>query len=409
VVLNGAYAFAARPFEPNASLEQRMSFEDSHFETKAVHVGSAPDPATGAVIPPIYQTSTFAQESPGRNRGYEYARTRNPSRTSLEECMAALEGVASGGPGGALCFSSGMAATSTVLQTLSPGDHVVLSLDVYGGTHRVIAKVFAQWGLDYTAVDMTAVDAVKQALRERTRMVWVETPTNPLLGIVDIAAVAELAHSAGALCVVDNTFATPYLQQPIELGADAVVHSTTKYLGGHSDVVGGALVTRSEELHERAKFLQNAVGAVPGPFDCWLTLRGLKTLPLRMHAHCHNALRVASFLEGRDDVAEVRYPGLSSHPGHELAARQMLGFGGMVSFRPSGGLDAAQRIVESTRVFTLAESLGGIESLIELPGVMTHASVAGTEAEVLPDLVRLSVGIEHADDLIADLEGALGA
>ena len=386
-----------------------MSFEDSHFETKAVHVGSAPDPATGAVIPPIYQTSTFAQESPGRNRGYEYARTRNPSRTALEECMAALEGVASGGPGGALCFSSGMAATSTVLQTLSPGDHVVLSLDVYGGTHRVIAKVFAQWGLDYTAVDMTAVDAVKQALRERTRMVWVETPTNPLLGIVDIAAVAELAHSAGALCVVDNTFATPYLQQPIELGADAVVHSTTKYLGGHSDVVGGALVTRSEELHERAKFLQNAVGAVPGPFDCWLTLRGLKTLPLRMHAHCHNALRVASFLEGRDDVAEVRYPGLSSHPGHELAARQMLGFGGMVSFRPSGGLDAAQRIVESTRVFTLAESLGGIESLIELPGVMTHASVAGTEAEVLPDLVRLSVGIEHADDLIADLERALGA
>ena len=386
-----------------------MSFEDSHFETKAVHVGSAPDPATGAVIPPIYQTSTFAQESPGRNRGYEYARTRNPSRTALEECMAALEGVASGGPGGALCFSSGMAATSTVLQTLSPGDHVVLSLDVYGGTHRVIAKVFAQWGLDYTAVDMTAVDAVKQALRERTRMVWVETPTNPLLGIVDIAAVAELAHSAGALCVVDNTFATPYLQQPIELGADAVVHSTTKYLGGHSDVVGGALVTRSEELHERARFLQNAVGAVPGPFDCWLTLRGLKTLPLRMHAHCHNALRVASFLEGRDDVAEVRYPGLSSHPGHELAARQMLGFGGMVSFRPSGGLDAAQRIVESTRVFTLAESLGGIESLIELPGVMTHASVAGTEAEVLPDLVRLSVGIEHADDLIADLERALGA
>jgi len=386
-----------------------MSFEDSHFETKAVHVGSAPDPATGAVIPPIYQTSTFAQESPGRNRGYEYARTRNPSRTALEECMAALEGVASGGPGGALCFSSGMAATSTVLQTLSPGDHVVLSLDVYGGTHRVIAKVFAQWGLDYTAVDMTAVDAVKQALRERTRMVWVETPTNPLLGIVDIAAVAELAHSVGALCVVDNTFATPYLQQPIELGADAVVHSTTKYLGGHSDVVGGALVTCSEDLHERAKFLQNAVGAVPGPFDCWLTLRGLKTLPLRMHAHCHNALRVASFLEGRDDVAEVRYPGLSSHPGHELAARQMLGFGGMVSFRPSGGLDAAQRIVESTRVFTLAESLGGIESLIELPGVMTHASVAGTEAEVLPDLVRLSVGIEHADDLIADLERALGA
>jgi cystathionine gamma-synthase len=240
-------------------------------------------------------------------------------------------------------------------------------------------------------------------------MVWVETPTNPLLGIVDIAAVSELAHSAGALCVVDNTFATPYLQRPIELGADAVVHSTTKYLGGHSDVVGGALVTHTPALYERAKFLQNAVGAVPGPFDCWLTLRGLKTLSLRMHAHCHNALRVASFLESRDDVAEVRYPGLDSHPGHELAARQMLGFGGMVSFRPAGGPEAAQRIVESTRVFTLAESLGGVESLIELPGVMTHASVAGTEAEVLPDLVRLSVGIEHADDLVADLERALEA
>jgi cystathionine beta-lyase/cystathionine gamma-synthase len=386
-----------------------MSFEDSHFETKAVHVGSAPDPATGAVIPPIYQTSTFAQESPGRNRGYEYARTRNPSRTGLEECMAELEGLAPGGPGGALCFSSGMAATSTVLQTLAPGDHVVLSLDVYGGTHRVIARVFAEWGLDYTAVDMTAVDAVKQAMRDRTRMVWVETPTNPLLGIVDIAAVSELAHSAGALCVVDNTFATPYLQRPIELGADAVVHSTTKYLGGHSDVVGGALVTHTPALYERAKFLQNAVGAVPGPFDCWLTLRGLKTLSLRMHAHCHNALRVASFLQSRDDVAEVRYPGLTSHPGHELAARQMLGFGGMVSFRPVGGVEAAQRIVESTRVFTLAESLGGVESLIELPGVMTHASVAGTEAEVPPDLVRLSVGIEHADDLVADLERALEA
>jgi cystathionine gamma-synthase len=409
VVLNGACAFAARPFESNASLEQRMSFEDTRFETKAVHVGSAPDPATGAVIPPIYQTSTFAQERPGRHRGYEYARTGNPSRTGLQECMAALEGLSPGGPGGALCFGSGMAATSTVLQTLAPGDHVVLSLDVYGGTHRVIAKVFAQWGLDYTAVDMTAVDAVKQALRERTRMVWVETPTNPLLGIVDIAAVAELAQAAGALCVVDNTFATPYLQRPLELGADAVVHSTTKYLGGHSDVVGGAMVTRSPELYERAKFLQNAVGAVPGPFDCWLTLRGLKTLSLRMHAHCHNALRVASFLEGRDDIAEVRYPGLSSHPGHELASRQMLGYGGMVSFRPAGGLDAARRVVESTRVFTIAESLGGIESLIELPGVMTHASVAGTEAEVLPDLVRLSVGIEHPDDLVADLERALSA
>jgi cystathionine gamma-synthase len=254
---------------------------------------------------------------------------------------------------------------------------------------------------------MTNLDAVKQALRDRTRMVWVETPTNPLLGVVDIAAVAQLAHEAGATCVVDNTFATPYLQQPLELGADVAVHSTTKYLGGHSDVVGGALVTRAPELYERAKFLQNAVGAVPGPFDCWLTLRGLKTLALRMRAHCHNAMRVAAFLAERDDVAEVRYPGLPDDPGHELAARQMLGYGGMVSFRPAGGVDAARRVVERTRVFTLAESLGGVESLIELPGVMTHASVAGTEAEVPADLIRLSVGVEHPDDLVADLDQAL--
>jgi cystathionine gamma-synthase len=386
-----------------------MSFEQSQFETRAVHVGSAPDPETGAVIPPIYQTSTFAQAGPGRHRGYEYARTGNPTRTGLEECLAALEGLRPEEGGGALAFSSGMAATSTVLQTLAPGDHVVLSADVYGGTYRVIARVFAQWGLDFTAVDMTNPDAVKQATGARTRMVWVETPTNPLLGVVDIAAAAEVAHAAGALCVVDNTFATPYLQRPLELGADAVVHSTTKYLSGHSDVVGGALVTRLPELYERAKFLQNAVGAVPGPMDCWLTLRGIKTLALRMRAHCHNALRVATFLDGRDDVAQVRYPGLPGDPGHELAARQMLAYGGMVSFRPAGGVEAAQRVVEATRVFTLAESLGGVESLIELPGVMTHASVAGTEAEVPADLIRLSVGIEHADDLVDDLEQALSA
>jgi cystathionine beta-lyase/cystathionine gamma-synthase len=386
-----------------------MRFDETQFETRAVHVGSDPDPETGAVIPPIYQTSTFAQAGPGRHQGYEYARTGNPTRTALEGCLASLEGLRPGEGGGALAFSSGMAATTTVLQTLAPGDHVVLSADVYGGTYRVIARVFAQWGLEFTAVDMTNADAVKQATGARTRMVWVETPTNPLLGIVDIAAAAEVAHATGALCVVDNTFATPYLQQPMELGADAVVHSTTKYLGGHSDVVGGALVTRLPELYERAKFLQNAVGAVPGPMDCWLALRGIKTLALRMRAHCHNALRVAAFLDGRDDVAEVRYPGLPGDPGHELAARQMLAYGGMVSFRPAGGVEAAQRVVEATRVFTLAESLGGVESLIELPGVMTHASVAGTEAEVPADLIRLSVGIEHADDLVADLEQALAA
>ena len=362
-----------------------MVFEELAFETRAVHVGSAPDPATGAVIPPIYQTSTYAQDGVGGHKGYDYARTGNPTRTGLEACLASLEGLAPGGPGGALCFGSGMAATSTLLQTLAPGDHLVLSRDAYGGTHRVVARVFADWGLRHSAVDLTNLDELKQALRGETRMVWVETPTNPLLGIVDIAAVAELAHAAGALCVVDNTFATPYLQRPLELGADAVVHSLTKYLAGHSDLVGGALVTPLDGLYQRARFLQNAVGAVPGPMDCWLVLRGLKTLPLRMRAHCHNAGRVAGFLAGRAEVAEVRYPGLPADPGHELAARQMRGFGGMVSFRPAGG----------------------VESLIELPAAMTHASVAGTEAEVPADLVRLSVGVEHPDDLLADLAQAL--
>jgi cystathionine gamma-synthase len=384
-----------------------VAFDQMDFETRAVHVGSAPDPATGAVVPPIYQTSTFAQEAAGRHRGYDYARTRNPTRDSLQDCLASLEGLPPGGPGGALCFGSGMAATSTVLQTLAPGDHLVLSADVYGGTYRVAARVFAAWGLDFSVVDMTSLDALKQALRAETRLVWVETPTNPLLGVVDIAGAAELAHAAGARCAVDNTFATPFLQRPLDLGADVVVHSTTKYLGGHSDVVGGALVTRLPELYERAAFLQNAVGAVPGPLDCWLSLRGVKTLALRMRAHCHNAMRVATFLAGRPEVAEVRYPGLPTDPGHELAARQMAAFGGMVSFRPAGGVAAAEELVRRTRLFTLAESLGGVESLIELPGVMTHASVAGTAAEVPADLVRLSVGIEHPDDLVADLEQAL--
>jgi cystathionine beta-lyase/cystathionine gamma-synthase len=384
-----------------------MSFEELDFETRAVHVGSEPDPATGSVIPPIYQTSTFAQEEVGRHQGYEYARTGNPTRTGLEACLASLEGLAPGGPGGALCFASGMAATTTVLQTLAPGDHMVLSADVYGGTHRVAARLFAGWGLQLSVVDMTNLDALKQALRAETRLVWVETPTNPLLNVVDIAGAAELAHAAGALCAVDNTFATPFLQRPLDLGADVVVHSSTKYLGGHSDVIGGALVTPLPELFERARFLQNAVGAVPGPLDCWLVLRGVKTLALRMRAHCHNAMRVTAFLAGRPEVAELRYPGLPSDPGHELAARQMTAFGGMVSFRPVGGVEAARRLVAAARVFTLAESLGGVESLIELPGEMTHASVAGTDAEVPADLVRLSVGIEHPDDLVADLARAL--
>jgi cystathionine gamma-synthase len=302
-----------------------------------------------------------------------------------------------------------MAATSTVLLTLQPGDHLVLSRDAYGGTHRVVARVFADWGLSFTAVDMTSVDAIKQAIRAETRMIWVETPTNPLLGIVDVAGAAELAHANGARCVVDNTFATPYLQRPLELGADAVVHSATKYLGGHSDLVLGALVTGDGALFERAKFLQNAVGAVPGPMDCWLALRGIKTLAVRMRAHCAAAQRVAEFLDGHPRVTETRYPGLPGDPGHELAARQMAGFGGMVSFRPAGGVAAAKRLVAVTTLFTLAESLGGVESLIELPGEMTHASVAGTEAEVPADLVRLSVGLEDTDDLIADLAQALDA
>jgi cystathionine gamma-synthase len=384
---------------------------DLQFETRAVHVGSAPDPQTGAVIPPIHQTTTFAQEGVGRHKGYEYARTGNPTRANLEALLASLEGVPAGSPGGALCFASGMAATTTLLQTLRSGDHLLLSNDVYGGTYRVAARLFAAWGLAVTAVDLTNLDAVKQAIRPETRLVWVESPTNPLLGVVDIAATAQLAHAGGALCAVDNTFATPYLQRPLELGADVVVHSATKYLGGHSDAVSGALVTNLPELYERCRFLQNAAGAVPGPMDCWLVQRGIKTLPLRMRAHCHNAMWVAGFLasQAEPQVAEVRYPGLPGDPGHELAARQMTAFGGMVSFRPAGGVAAARRLVAATRVFTLAESLGGVESLIELPGEMTHASVAGTDAEVPADLVRLSVGIEHPDDLVDDLRQAIAA
>jgi cystathionine beta-lyase/cystathionine gamma-synthase len=302
-----------------------VSFEELDFETRAVHVGSEPDPATGSVIPPIYQTSTFAQEAVGRHKGYEYARTGNPTRTGLEACLASLEGVAPGGPGGALCFASGMAATATVLQTLAPGDHLVLSADVYGGTHRVAARLFAGWGLGLSVVDMTNLDALKQALRAETRLVWVETPTNPLLNVVDIAAAAELAHAAGALCAVDNTFATPFLQRPLDLGADVVVHSSTKYLGGHSDVVGGALVTRLPELFERAGFLQNAVGAVPGPLDCWLVLRGVKTLALRMRAHCHNAVRPRP-RAGRPPDDRLRWHGLLP-PGRRRRRGQAAGGG----------------------------------------------------------------------------------
>jgi len=375
------------------------------FETLAIHAGQEPDERTGAVIPPIFQTSTYAQDAVGAPRlGYEYSRSGNPTRDALQECLAALEGGRFG-----LTFASGLAAEDTLLRAaLRPGDHVVIPDDAYGGTYRLFARVAEPWGVQFTPARLTDVDAVRAAVTAQTKMIWVETPTNPLLGIADIAAIAHVAREAGAILVVDNTFASPYLQQPLALGADVVVHSTTKYVGGHSDVVGGALVLSDTELHDKAKFHQNAMGAVNGPFDAWLTLRGLKTLAVRMERHCDNAERVVQFLNGHSAVTQVLYPGLPEHANHDVAAKQMRRFGGMVSFRV-GDPARAERICNSTKVFTLAESLGGIESLIEHPGRMTHASVAGSALEVPADLVRLSVGIETVDDLLADLDRALSA
>ena len=375
------------------------------FDTRAIHVGQEPDPRTGAVIPPIYQTSTYAQDGVGGTReGYEYSRTANPTRTALEQALAALEGARH-----AQAFASGMAASDAVLRAvLRPGDHLVLGDDAYGGTFRLIDKVLSNWGVSYSVVPTAQVDEVRAAIRPETKLVWCETPTNPLLGIADIAALAEVAHSAGAKLVVDNTFATPYLQTPLALGADVVVHSTTKYVGGHSDVVGGAAVTDSDELREQLFFLRNSAGAAPGPFDAWLTLRGLKTLSVRMERHCDNAEAVAEALRSHPKVATVYYPGLADHAGHQLAAKQMRRFGGMVSFTHVDGEQAALDAAAGTELFTLAESLGGIESLIEHPGRMTHASVAGSSLQVPANLVRLSVGIENAADLIADLRQALG-
>jgi len=378
------------------------------FETRAIHAGQDPDPTTGAVVVPIYATSTYAQSAPGEHAGYEYSRTDNPTRTALQEALASLEGVEEGSEGGCVATASGMAATALIGYLLRPGDHIVIPNDAYGGTFRFVARVLGEQGVAWSAADLTDPAALAAALRPETRVVWVETPTNPLLRVVDIDAVAAAAHAAGARVVVDNTFATPYLQRPLDHGADVVLHSSTKYLGGHSDVVGGALVTADPGLHERLRFLQNAAGPVPGPFDCFLVLRGLKTLAVRMERHCENAARVAEFLAQDERVAEVLYPGLPGHPGHAVAHRQMGGFGGMVSFRPRGGEEAAHRVASSTEVFFLAESLGGVESLIEVPAAMTHLSVAGTPLEVPPDLIRLSVGIEHADDLIEDLDRALG-
>jgi len=372
------------------------------FETRAIHAGQEPEPAFGAVNVPIYQTSTYAQPEVGKAKRFDYARTGNPTREALETVLASLEGGRHG-----LCFASGMAAEATLLLTLRPEDHVLLSNDVYGGTYRLLARVLADWGVAYDVVDMTDLSAFRAAMREETRVVWVETPTNPLLKVIDIAAAAELAHGGGALCVVDNTFATPYLQRPLELGADVVVHSVTKYLGGHSDLVGGAVVTNDDALADRLAFLQNAVGAVPGPMDCYLALRGVKTLALRMEAHCRGARRIAEFLSQHPRVARVYFPGIPGHPGFEVAVRQMKDFGGMVSFEV-GSKAEALRVVQGTELFFLAESLGGVESLIEMPAPMTHASVSDSPLAVPDTLVRLSVGIEHPDDLVADLERALG-
>jgi cystathionine beta-lyase/cystathionine gamma-synthase len=384
-----------------------MTSEDSMaeygFATRAIHAGQDPDPATGAVITPIYQTSTFAQEAVGVNKGYDYARSGNPTRTALETALAALEGAAHG-----IAFASGLAAETTVaLALLKSGDHVICGDDVYGGTYRLFKRVLEDKGISTSFVNTAEPAQVSDALRPNTRLVWIETPTNPLLKIADIAALSAIARNAGALTLVDNTFASPACQLPLALGADLVLHSTTKYLGGHSDVVGGAILTSNDDLAARLRFVQNAAGAVPGPFDSWLVLRGIKTLALRMRQHSANALAVAQFLGEHPAVERVIYPGLPSHPQHNVAARQMQNFSGMVSFLAAGGEKAAHKIVTRTRLFTLAESLGGVESLIELPAAMTHASVAGSTLEVPAGLVRLSVGIEDVDDLIADLDQAL--
>jgi len=372
------------------------------FDTRAIHAGQPPDPVTGAVVTPISLATTFAQEEVGKHGGFEYARSDNPTRRAYETCLASLEGAAHG-----LAFASGLAAEDAVLRLLRPGDHVVIPHDAYGGTFRLVSRVHAPTGIEWSAADLGDPGALEAVWRDSTRMVWIETPTNPMLAVVDIAQVAATAHARGALVVVDNTFATPYLQLPLHEGADIVVHSATKYLGGHSDVVGGFLALDDDVRAEELRFLQNAAGAVPSPFDCYLVLRGLKTLGVRMDRHCANAQAVVALLEEHPAVERVMYPGLSGHPGHAAAARQMRGFGGMVSFTVRGGEQAAVDLVARTRVFTLAESLGAVESLIEHPGRMTHASAAGSPLEVHSALVRLSVGIETIDDLLADLRAAL--
>jgi cystathionine beta-lyase/cystathionine gamma-synthase len=381
--------------------------DDFRFETRSIHDGQEPDEETGALMTPIYANSTYVQDAPGDHRGYEYSRTGNPTRTDLEANLASLEGGEFG-----RAFSSGMASINTVLNLLDAGDHVVTSEDVYGGTHRIFTQVYADYDVEFSFVDMTNPDEVAAAVRDETKLLWVETPTNPLLNVVDIAAIADIAADADALCAVDNTFATPYLQRPLDLGADIVSHSLTKYLGGHSDVVGGALVTDDPELDEQFGFYQNSVGATPGPHDCFLVLRGTKTLGVRMDRHCDNARTIARWLDDHEAVETVYYPGLDSHPGHELAAEQMDDFGGMVSFELDASLEEAAEVVAETEVFTLAESLGGVESLIEQPATMTHAAIPREErlaAGLSDGLIRASVGIEHVDDLKADLQQAFEA
>ena len=391
-------------YQPDLPAHDKITVRPG-FDTLAIHAGQEADRATGSVVPPIYATSTYKQDGVGGLRGgYEYSRTSNPTRTALEQCLAALEQGRRG-----LAFASGMAAEDTLLRAVTkPGDHVVIPDDAYGGTYRLFSKVYERWGLAHTHVKISDIEAVRAAVRPgETTVIWVETPTNPLLGIADIAALAQAAHEADALLVVDNTFATPYLQQPLALGADVVVHSTTKYIGGHSDVIGGALVTGDDQLGELLAFHQNALGGVPGAFDAWLTLRGVRTLGVRMERHCRNAELLAQMLLAHPKVAEVLYPGLPAHPGYEVAVKQMRAFGGMVSFRHRAGEAAAVEVCNRAKLFTLAESLGGVESLIEHPGRMTHASTVGSPLEVPGDLVRLSVGIESVEDLIADLEQAL--
>ena len=375
-----------------------------HFDTLAIHAGQPPDERTGAVMTPIYQTSTYAQEGVGKHKGYEYARTGNPTRTALQDCLAALEGAAHG-----LAFASGMATTDTVIRTFEPGDHILVGGDVYGGTFRLFDKEYRRYGLEFSYVDVSDLAAVKAALTAKTRMFWLETPTNPHLKIADIPAISKLlkAHASHPLLAVDSTFATPYLQQPLALGADLVMHSATKYLGGHSDAVVGLVAVNDKPLYERLSFLQNATGAVPGPLDCFLILRGIKTLHLRMERHGANAAAVAEFLAKHPRVSAVYYPFHNSHPQQELARRQMRNGGGMVSLVMKGGAEEARKVVEGTRIFALAESLGGVESLIEVPAAMTHLSTAGSPLEVDPGLIRLSVGVEHVEDLIADLDAAL--